>query len=89
MSISPLFRKRPGEFYIGCPSGKAEAVDESAGGFLGSGPYLLDGADRPKKIIGQEDKDGLIGDRREGPESKMGQVGKTLGLTIPPLGSGT
>ena len=42
-----------------------------------------------KEVIGQHDKDDLIGDHREGPGGKMGQVAKTLELTIPFLGGGT
>jgi hypothetical protein len=42
-----------------------------------------------KKIIGQHDKDDLIGDHREITGGKMGQVVKTLQLTIPLLGRGT
>jgi len=42
-----------------------------------------------KKVIGQHDKDDLVDDHREGSGGKMGQVAKTLELTIPLLCGGT
>ena len=36
-----------------------------------------------KEVISQHDKDDLVDDHREGTGSEMGQVGKTLELTIP------
>ena len=42
-----------------------------------------------KQVIGQHDKDDLIDDHREGTGSEMGQVSKTLELTILLLRGGT